>query len=66
MFNRNVKDVYFDLDRYNLRPDDASSATADAQFLAPDPNLNIVVEATAMIAVRKNTTSASAPTAPTA
>ena len=64
MFNRNVKDVYFDLDRYNPRPDDAS--TADAQFLAPDPNRNIVVEATAMIAVRKNTTSASAPTAPTA
>jgi peptidoglycan-associated lipoprotein len=43
MFNRNVKDVYFDLDRYNLRPDDASTVTADAQFLAQHPNLDIVI-----------------------
>ena len=44
MFNCNVKDVFFDLDRYNLRVRDEATATADAQFLVQHPNINIVVE----------------------
>ncbi len=44
LFSRNVKDVYFDLDRYNLRPDDAATASSDAAFLKQHPNLNIVLE----------------------
>lgn len=42
MFNRNVKDVFFDLNRYNLRATD--EATADAQFLVQHPDIDIVVE----------------------
>ena len=44
MFARDAKDVFFDLDRYNLRPDDQAAATADAKFLAEHPSVNIVVE----------------------
>lgn len=44
LFSRNVKDVYFDLDRYNLRPDDAATASSDAAFLKQHPNVSIVLE----------------------
>jgi len=44
LFSRNVKDVYFDLDRYNLRPDDQAVASSDAAFLNSHPNVNIVLE----------------------
>jgi len=44
MLNRNVKDVFFDLDRYNLRASDEAAAAGDAQFLVQHPNIDIVVE----------------------
>ncbi len=44
LFSRNVKDVFFDLDRYNLRPDDVSVATSDAAFLKQHPDVKIVLE----------------------
>jgi peptidoglycan-associated lipoprotein len=44
LFSRNVKDVFFDLDRYNLRPDDTATASSDAAFLKQHPNVSIVLE----------------------
>jgi peptidoglycan-associated lipoprotein len=44
LFSRNVKDVFFDLDRYNLRPDDAPIATNDAAFLKQHPDVKVVLE----------------------
>lgn len=40
----NVKDVYFDYDRYTVRPDQAPITQSDAQFLNEHPNLPIVIE----------------------
>jgi peptidoglycan-associated lipoprotein len=44
LFNQNVKDIYFDLDRYNLRPDDLATASSDAAFLMQHPDLKITLE----------------------
>jgi peptidoglycan-associated lipoprotein len=44
LFARNVKDVFFDYNKADLRPQDATIAQADAQFLVQHPDLNIVVE----------------------
>jgi peptidoglycan-associated lipoprotein len=44
LFNQNVKDVYFDYDKADVRGDQQSSIQADAQFLNQHPNMNITVE----------------------
>ena len=44
LFARNVKDVYFDYDRYTIRADQANITAADARFLNEHPNMAIVVE----------------------
>lgn len=44
LFSQNVKDVFFDFDRYELRSSDHSTATQDAEFLRQHPNIKIVVE----------------------
>lgn len=44
LFARNVKDVYFDYDRYTVRADQANITAADAKFLNEHPNMAIVVE----------------------
>ncbi len=44
LFSRHVKDVFFDLDRYNLRPDDVTVASSDAAFLKAHPSVNVVLE----------------------
>lgn len=44
LFSQNVKDVFFDFDRYELRSTDAPTATQDAEFLRQHPNIKIVVE----------------------
>jgi peptidoglycan-associated lipoprotein len=44
LFARNMKDVYFDYDRYNVRADQANITEADAKFLNEHPNLPILIE----------------------
>src|SRR5690242_7425861 len=39
LFSQNVKDVYFDYDKYDIRGDQSSLIQADAQFLAQHPNI---------------------------
>ena len=44
LFNQNVKDVYFDYDSYEIRPDAQSAIAGDAQFLQQHPNISFTVE----------------------
>jgi len=43
LFERNVKDIYFNYDKYDLRPDDAIVLKADSAFLAAHPSYKIVI-----------------------
>ena len=43
-FSQNVKDVYFDFDRYNLTPDDQAALQQDADWLKAHPNLFFTIE----------------------
>ena len=44
LFAKNVKDVWFDYDKANIRPDQAPSAQGDAAFLLKHPSIQVVVE----------------------
>jgi len=44
LFASNVKDVFFDFNKYNIRADEQSPASSDAQFLLQHPELKVVVE----------------------
>ncbi len=44
LFARNVKDIFFDYDKYALRPSDSQIAQSDAQFLAQHPSIKLVIE----------------------
>jgi peptidoglycan-associated lipoprotein len=44
LFGRNVKDVFFDFNKANIRPDETSIAQSDAQFLAQHPDVKIQIE----------------------
>jgi len=44
LFSQNVKDVYFDYDKADVRSDQQSSVQADAQFLNQHANINITIE----------------------
>jgi peptidoglycan-associated lipoprotein len=44
MFTRNIKDVFFDYDKYDVRPDQQSAIQADAQWLSQHPNVRFTVE----------------------
>ena len=44
LFSQNVKDVYFDYDKSDIRADQQSSIQADAQFLNQHPNVNFTIE----------------------
>ena len=44
MFAQNVKDIYFDYDKYDIRMDQQSSLQGDASFLKQHPNIRITVE----------------------
>ncbi|HYA24649.1 MAG TPA: peptidoglycan-associated lipoprotein Pal [Terriglobales bacterium] len=44
LFGRNVKDVFFDFNKATIRPDEASIAQSDAQFLAQHPDMKIQIE----------------------
>ncbi len=44
LFSQNVKDVYFDYDKAEVRGDQQGSLQADVQFLTQHPNVNITIE----------------------
>jgi peptidoglycan-associated lipoprotein len=44
LFSQNVKDVYFDYDKSDIRSDQQSSIQADAQFLSQHGGINITIE----------------------
>lgn len=43
-FARNVKDIFFDYDKYDVRPSDQAVLQGDAEFLKSHPNMNITIE----------------------
>ncbi len=44
LFSQNVKDVYFDYDKSDVRADQHGSVQADVQFLSAHPNVNFTIE----------------------
>jgi len=42
-FRANVKDIYFDYDKYDVRNDDESVLSQDAAFLKSHPDLKVVI-----------------------
>jgi peptidoglycan-associated lipoprotein len=44
LFAKNVKDVFFNYDKSNIRTDEVNVTDGDAQFLAQHPNIKIMVE----------------------
>lgn len=44
MFAQNVKDVFFDYDSYEIRPDQQSAISAAAAFLKQHPNWKVTIE----------------------
>src|SRR5579864_784188 len=44
LFSQNVKDVYFDYDKSDIRADQRSSIQSDMTFLTQHPNINFTIE----------------------
>ena len=44
LFNRNVRDIFFDYDKYDIRPDQQAALQSDAQFLAQHPAMRFTIE----------------------
>jgi peptidoglycan-associated lipoprotein len=44
LFNQNIKDVYFDYDKSDIRADQQASVQADVAFLTQHPNFNFTIE----------------------
>jgi peptidoglycan-associated lipoprotein len=44
LFSQNVKDIYFDYDKYDVRAADQGSLQGDAQFLQQHANIHITIE----------------------
>jgi peptidoglycan-associated lipoprotein len=44
LFAQNIKDVFFDYDKYDVRADQQSALQADAQWLAQHPNVKFTIE----------------------
>ena len=44
LFARNIKDAYFDYDKYAVRADAQQALTSDTTFLSQHPKINIVIE----------------------
>ncbi len=44
LFESQMKDAYFDLDKSDIRPDAAQALTADAEFLKAHPNVVFTIE----------------------
>jgi len=44
LFNKRVKDIFFDYDKYGIRASDQAIADADAKFLADHPDAKVLIE----------------------
>ncbi|MGO9366202.1 MAG: peptidoglycan-associated lipoprotein Pal [Terriglobales bacterium] len=44
LFSRNVKDVFFDYDKFVIRPDEAPTVQNNEAFLAQHPHIKVLVE----------------------
>ena len=44
LFSQNIKDIYFEYDKSDIRPDQQASIQADASFLQQHPNINFTIE----------------------
>jgi len=44
LFAKNVKDVFFDFNKANIRSDEAQTAQQDASFLAQHPTISVLIE----------------------
>jgi peptidoglycan-associated lipoprotein len=44
LFQQNVKDIYFDYDKYDLRSGDQAIVAADAAFLSAHPSMKFTIE----------------------
>ncbi len=44
LFAQNVKDIYFEYDKADIRPSDQSTIQGDAQFLQQHPGIHITIE----------------------
>lgn len=44
LFRQNVKDIYFDFDKSDIRPDQQGAMQQDAAFLIQHPNINLTIE----------------------
>jgi peptidoglycan-associated lipoprotein len=44
LFRQNVKDIYFDYDKYDIRAAEQGALQGDAQFLQQHPNIHITIE----------------------
>ena len=44
LFGRNVRDIYFDYDKYDIRPDQQAALQSGAQFLAQHPAMRFTIE----------------------
>lgn len=44
LFAKNMQDVFFDYDKYSLRPDQSPIAQRDASFLAQHPEIKVLIE----------------------
>jgi peptidoglycan-associated lipoprotein len=39
-----LKDIFFDFDKYNIRPDAVAVLEEDAQYLRDNPNMTVIIE----------------------
>ena len=44
LFSQNIKDVYFDYDKSDIRPDQQSAVQSDIDFLKQHPNIGFTIE----------------------
>jgi peptidoglycan-associated lipoprotein len=44
LFNQNVKDIYFDFDKYDIRGDQQTAVQGDAAFLKQHPDIKLTLE----------------------
>jgi peptidoglycan-associated lipoprotein len=44
LFAKNVRDLFFDYNVSNIRPDETTTAQRDADFLKQHPNVNVLIE----------------------
>ncbi len=44
LFGQNVKDIFFDYDKFDVRPDQTATVQADAEFLKAHPDVKFIIE----------------------